>query len=195
MQASLAKMIELLSSFSEGRSRNEDERLDGRVDVDVVSTQSLRISSLCDAAEDIALRNEVAVTQKPRALATRTKHQSEAKQVRGTDSIDETSWCDEDGSDQVVVQADVLNTRAVKVWHYVMIDSRPHRVEKILGTQEVWRGPETGCFKTHFVARCFLRAPMSCNSRCSHRFCSKLRVHSNGHRQRGRACIAHINAR
>jgi len=151
---SLAKMIELWSSFSTGRSRNEDARRDGRVDVHVVSTQSLRISSLCDAAEDTALRIDLATTRKPRASATRTKHQSKANQVRGKDKLDEKSWCEEDGSDQVVVQAGVLNARAVKVGHYVMINSRPCRVEKLMGTQKVWRGPETGCFKTHFVARC-----------------------------------------
>jgi len=67
--------------------------------------------------------------------------------------IDEAEFCDSDSLDCDVVEAGVLKARCVKTGHHVIINNRPCRVEKI-GTSKVWKGPETGCFKTHLVARC-----------------------------------------
>lgn len=147
----LENIILLQSSLTESCTENIT-----RKDVKMVPSQSSQATSMCIVEEDVAdvaFQDGTVTTQTTRASVARRKHQPKGKQMR-KDGIVETSYCEVDVSDKIDAETAVLNARSVRVGHYIMINSRPYRVEKVMGTQKSWKGNVTGCFKTHFIARC-----------------------------------------
>jgi translation initiation factor 5A len=120
---------------------------------EAASMLQMQEASLCDVAVAIAEESANSSTQKRLAKTARRTLREKASQLDKKQKSDEAEFCDSDCLDGDVVEAGVLKARCVKTGHHVIINNRPCRVEKI-GTSKVWKGPQTGCFKSHLVARC-----------------------------------------
>lgn len=114
---------------------------------------STDVSKLELQADKFVEESVQVATLKKRTSIARRACRAKTSQLSTKDTIDEDSFSVSGSSDRDVVETAVLKARSVKAGHYVMINNRPCRVEKI-GTSKVWKGPESGCFKSHFVARC-----------------------------------------
>lgn len=122
--------------------------------VDEISKLEMQDSSMCSAKEGIAEKKSTQrASHTKRTSTARRTSQAKASQFDKRNGTDGADFCDSDTFECDVAETGVLKARCIKTGHHVMINNRPCRVEKV-GTSKVWKGPLTGCFKSHVVARC-----------------------------------------
>jgi translation elongation factor P/translation initiation factor 5A len=120
---------------------------------DAASKLEMRDASMCGAALEGAEESAETAMQRRRTAKARRALRAKVPQLDKANCKDEEDVCDSESFSCDVAEASVIKARCVKTGHHVMINNRACRVEKI-GTAKVWKGPLTGCFKTHLVARC-----------------------------------------
>merc|ERR1712217_726358 len=73
---------------------------------------------------------------------------------KGGSSFEETSFSDGVSLSGIEAQEECLQEAgSIKKGQYIMIKNQPCRVMQIDKTSKIWKGPHSGCFQSHIIAR------------------------------------------